>query len=137
MIEFPEIHIDYVRYRISMSCNQYDGDAVSSNYVYLKVGGGWTIIYSLAISQWENNDTGWVLDDNGGAGWDNVTDMKLWSTVYGSDTGSAGVTHYEMEAWGVPEPAMIGLFSIAGLGLLRRRIRRSITVAGSSPKVAR
>ena len=122
IIVFPECDIDYVRYRVRGICYQYDGDAVASNYVYLKIGPAWiSPIYSYAASQWEDHDSGCVLDDNGGAGWANVTGMKLWSTIYGSDTGSASVQHYEMQAWGVPEPATIGLFSIAALGLLRRR----------------
>ncbi|HUV63913.1 MAG TPA: hypothetical protein VMW24_08445, partial [Sedimentisphaerales bacterium] len=39
------------------------------------------------------------VDNNGGQGWTNVTGIRMYSTIWGWDVGSASSTHREMQAW--------------------------------------
>jgi hypothetical protein len=123
IITFGKTDLSHVKYGMSGNCYQYDGGATCYLDVFLKISGGWSSIWSWHGSGWQSINTGWVTDDNGGSGWSEVTGMRLYGSIWGSDTGSAVARQYEMEAW-TPEPATLGLVATGMAWLVIRRQRR-------------
>lgn len=125
-ITFPEVHIDQINYRMGGATY---GNATSYLRVTLRQDGAWSVIpFEWSGANGANYDTGVAKQNNGGAGWDNISGIELWGTIWGSGTGSASATQYEMAAWSdVPEPSvLIGLSGMGVAGLLivvRRRIK--------------
>jgi len=119
-ITFPVSHLEYVKYRIDGGCFEYDGGATLQLDVDLEIDGSWTTIFNWSGSGWQHYDTGIAYDDNGGNGWGKTSGILCRASFWGSDTGSAGATFYEAQAWAIPEPATLSLLAIGGLAVLRR-----------------
>jgi hypothetical protein len=122
IITFPETSIAYVNYRIVGLSLLYDGDAVATLDVSLKEDLAWVSIYSWTGHGGATNDTGWVTNDNGAAGWDNITGMRLFGRVSSTEMSTAVVRFYEMAAF-TPEPATLSMLAIGAIWMVVRRRR--------------
>ena len=101
-IIFPQSKINYIKYRLSGASYPYDGTAAYNMEILLNVNGTWTSVWSVRGSGGTVTDRN-IQDEsenNSGVGWENVTGIKVTGSVTGTDTGSASVTTYEMQAWG-------------------------------------
>jgi hypothetical protein len=123
-IVFPDTTVQQVTYRISGEACEYDGGATSDLNVLLRINGAWSPIFHWYGTGWQAYNPGVTTDNNGGAGWTHVSGIQMYSSVWGSDTGSGLAAHYEMQVWALPEPSTLTLAAIAMMAIgfaLRRR----------------
>ncbi len=130
IVTFPESFITRVGYRASGNTHNPDGsDAWAYLYVYVRQNGSWgDPIEQRSVGGSVSYDVDVRSNDNGGLGWPNATGMAMYSEIWACSTGSAGIRHYEMQAWAVPEPSAFVLLGTAVFALLayawRKRPRR-------------
>jgi hypothetical protein len=122
IISFPEADIAYLNYRIEGQTYVYNGDAQAIIDVSLRRDADWTSVFHWQGHANTGYDTFWATNDNGGAGWQNVTGMRLYGDVWSNETSTAVVRFYEMAAF-TPEPATLSLLALGGLAVLLRRRR--------------